>query len=323
MRRMRCVRNVRPGFMRRIGVAGITATKRRCVSSTAQLVSHVDVSHVDDGTFEATSADLGWGRVYGGQTMAQAAAACIRHAGPSRTLHQFSCHFLKGGDVTLGMRIETEELAAGRSFSFVHARALQAGQPILTMTATLQTPEPGLDHQSHKGGLLPEWSSPHNCTSLAEHMQPFLQTKISNQKLRDLYSDQAPIEMRPAVFVSPWDHKPRPPQRAIWMRVKGPLPDDAAVHQRLLTYISDWSLLETAIFPHDAALWSPKTRVASLSHTMHFHRPFRADEWLCHVMISPSASGARGFARGEFYTEAGVLVASTAQEGLMRWNKKG
>ena len=126
------------------------------------------------------------------------------------------------------------------------------------------------------------------------------------------------FEMRPVEFVSSWDPTPRPASRAVWLRVKGSLPDELAVHQRLLAYMSDWCMLETALFPHDVALWQPRVRVSSLTHTMHFHQPFRIDEWLIHVIESPSASGARGFARGEVWSESGVLVASTSQEGLMR-----
>ena len=102
------------------------------------------------------------------------------------------------------------------------------------------------------------------------------------------------------------------------MRVRGPLPDDRALHERLLTYLSDWSLLETALFPHGASLWSKDVTAASLTHSMHFHAPVRADEWLCHAMRSPAASGARGFCLGEIWSESGVLVASSSQEGLIR-----
>lgn len=288
--------------------------------ATASLVSHVDVQSDGENSFHAESLDLGWGRVYGGQTMAQVVAACQRIAGPSRVLHQFSCHFLAGGSVKQDLRIEATELASGRSFSFVHARAMQDSTPILAMTASLQTPEDGLDHQREllSNGVRPsEWGNPRELKSLGEHMAPVLET-LPSPRMRALYSGSAPIEMRPAQFVSHYDKTVRPPRRALWLRVKGPLPDELAVHQRLLAYLSDWGLLETALYPHSVSLWSSDVRAASLTHSIHYHRPFRADEWLCHVMESPSAAGARGFATGEVYTEAGVLVASTAQEGLIR-----
>lgn len=198
----------------------------------------------------------------------------------------------------------------------VHARMAQEGASVLAMTASLQTPESGFEHQD--GALKAEWRKPHECTSLAEHMRPILERHKVPTKLRAIYSDEAPVEIRPVEFVSPFDRTVRPPRRAMWMRAKGPMPDELAVHQRLLAYLSDWSLLETALFPHPTALWGTDVRAASLSHSMRFHQPFRTDEWLCHAMYSPAASGARGYALGEFWSEAGVLVASTAQEGLIR-----
>jgi acyl-CoA thioesterase-2 len=295
----------------------VRARRHLHVATPAELVRHVDVQpRGDPGTFVGRSVDLGWGRVYGGQSMAQCVAACQYAAGPSRTLHRFDCTFLKGGDVNLDMEIETEEITSGRSFSAVHARMAQAGKPVLAMTASLQTPEEGFVHQC--GELLPEWRTPHELPSLAEHMQPLLEKMRVPAKLRAIYTEAAPIEMRPVEFVSPWDRTVRPPHRAIWMRAKGPLPDDPAVHQRLIAYMSDWSLLETALFPHPSALWGTDVRAASLTHTMTFHAPVRADEWHCHAMRSPAASGARGFALGEFWSEGGTLVASSAQEGLIR-----
>ena len=290
-------------------------------TASASLVRHVDAwrSIHPANKFTAKSVDLGWGRVYGGQTMAQAVAACQHTAGPSRVMHHFSCHFLAGGSVSHDVDIEVSELASGRSFSFVHARALQAGKPILAMTASLQTPEPGMVHQRALGGrtLDPTWRTPHELPSMSEHMAP-LMDRLPNARMRAIYSRESPVEMRPVEFVASWESAPRPPRRALWFRVRGALPDELSVHQRLLAYISDWGLLETALYPHDAALWSKEVRTASLTHAMHFHQPFRCDEWLCHVMESPSSSGARGFATGEIWSEGGVLVASTSQEGLIR-----
>ena len=304
---------------------------RRLSTSPLNLVRHTDVKPLGDGAFVGSSIDLGWGRIYGGQTMAQTLSACQQLAGPGRALHYFSCQFLRGGDVNQDVNVEAQLLTSGRSFAAVHARALQSGKAILAMTASLQSPDSwdGFEHQPAHG-LRPEWRSPNELPPLAESMRPHV-GKFQSETLRQLYSEDGPyrwgIEMRPATFVSPWDRSPREPSRAVWIRYVGaePLPPpevDPFVHQRLLAYASDWGLLEAAIFPHNASLWTD-VRAASLSHTMYFHQEhFRVDQWLCHAMHSPAASGGRGFCTSEIWTEDGVLVASCAQEGLMRPHKK-
>ena len=189
--------------------------------------------------------------------------------------------------------------------------------PILTMTASLQSEETGLEYQQPAAGVSPEVPRPEALRSLEEHMAPFLHRVP--ERMRGLYSGSSPLEVRPTEFHVPWDAKPRPPSRAFWLRARGALPDDLHLHQRLLAYVSDWGLLETSLMPHPKALWNPDMQCASLSHGIHFHRSFRLDkQWLCHVMTSPSSSGGRGFALGEVWTEDGVLVASTSQEGLIR-----
>ena len=281
------------------------------------LVRHVDVRHVEGNAFSGKSVDLGWGRVYGGQTMAQAVSAAQAVAGANRDLHQFTAHFLKGGDVARDILFDTDVLSGGRSFTVVHVRAKQQDRAILSLTASFQAPELGLESQTIKA-LQPEWRRPDELQSLEEHMAPYLERMP--KRLARLYMD-GPIEIRPSTFAAPWDESHREPQRAFWVRLRGGVPDDPRVHQRLLTYISDWGLLETALLPLPTAAWLPHMQVASLTHSVHFHHPsrFRLDgEWLCHVMTSPVAAGARGYAMGEVWTEGGLLVASTSQEGLIR-----
>eukprot|EP00966_Prymnesium_polylepis_P247612 5725751-Prymnesium_polylepis.1 len=289
------------------------SSAKNMLTRTAGLVRHVDVEP-QAGAFVGRSVDLGWGRVYGGQTMAQGLAACQRQA-PRRAIHHFSCLFLRGGRVDRDMRFEATALTSGRSFSAVQGQALQDGEPVLAMTASLQTPETGMEHQE-VAALRPEWGRPDELRSWDEHMAPFLDRVP--QKLRALHEAQ-PVEFRPAEFVAPWDTTIRPPHRAFWVRMREALPDDPQVHERLLTYISDWAMLETSLMPHPTAFTRPEMQMASLSHSVYFHQPFRLDrQWLCHAMHSPVSSGGRGLTLGEFWTEDGVLVASTAQEGLIR-----
>eukprot|EP00520_Triparma_pacifica_P004365 CAMPEP_0118650916 /NCGR_PEP_ID=MMETSP0785-20121206/10500_1 /TAXON_ID=91992 /ORGANISM="Bolidomonas pacifica, Strain CCMP 1866" /LENGTH=283 /DNA_ID=CAMNT_0006543319 /DNA_START=103 /DNA_END=950 /DNA_ORIENTATION=+ len=271
---------------------------------TAALVKHVNVEKVleraSSGIYIGHSVDLGWGRVYGGQTMAQALSAAQHLVGDSRRLHQLSCNFLRPGDVKHDIEFEGDVVADGKSFAVAHVRALQKGKHILTLTASLQTPEEGLEHQyqhrfSRDGKKLrPEWGTPNELKSIYDHMQPFL-GQIPPQ-LQPLYQHPQPIEVRPSEFVPPWDQTARNPVRSNWVKSRLQLPSDPNVHQRLLTYISDWSLLETSVFPHDGvAMWQKNMQMASLSHSMVFHRDFKLDEqWLCHAMYSPTSSGGRG-----------------------------
>ncbi len=302
--------------------------------AVAGLVRHTSVARSDavsrsvarsDGAsrFVGRSIDLGWGRVYGGQTMAQALAAAQEVAGPERPVHQLSCHFLRPGDVDLDVELEAEVQMQGRSFMCVHVRALQHEKPILLMTTSMQTPEEGIEHQSPAAGaaaLRPEWRSPAELQPLEELMAPHLQSRVP-RRLRALFEPgRSPFEIRPTEAFFPWEAAPRPPRRAMWLRARAELPDERGVHDRILTYLSDWGLLETGLQPHDGlSAWSPELQVASLNHSVHFHRPFRLDtEWHCHVTHSPVSHGGRCFVNGEIWSERGELVASTAQEGLTR-----
>jgi acyl-CoA thioesterase-2 len=230
-----------------------TAGARRMATSTAgymsNLIHHVDVKPLDNnlpannviGVYVGHSVDLGWGRVYGGQTMAQGLAACQQLAGADRSIHHFGCHFLAAGDPSLDIRFEAEALSNGRSFSAVHVRALQRASPILAMTASLQTPETGLEY--HEGGLQPEWKCPEELVPLIDHMEPFLSKHAPERlvRLKSMFGEHSPFDIRPSEFVAPWDSTVRSDtHRAIWIRARGPLPDDAPIHERLLTYISDW-----------------------------------------------------------------------------------
>jgi len=254
--------------------------------------------------------------------MAQALAACQQIV-PDRSVHEFGCHFLRGGNVDEDIIFQANILMSGGSFTVVHIRAEQTTPGnILSMTASFMKPEEGLQHQwtHRKNGLRPEWLSPEECKSTTELMKPYLD-KIP-PSMRELYANKQPIEVRPTTFNKPWDAQRKEPTRALWIKAREKLPNDQRVQERLLTYISDWGLLETSVFPHDVGMWNPKMQMASLSHSLKFHRDFNIEtEWLCHAMHSPCSGGGRGFAVGEFWNEKGELVASTSQEGLIRLRK--
>lgn len=189
--------------------------------SLKQLIRHVNVEPLEAaGHYLGHSVNLGWGRVYGGQTMAQGLAAAQQAAGPGRSVHHFGCHFLRGGDTKLPIHFETNELTKGRSFSTVHVRALQDDTPILAMTASFQVPEDGLEHQP-SGGLLAEWGRPDDLKSLSELVKPHLE-KIP-ERMRTMYSEEGtPLDLRPAgELVLPWDPAQREPRKAV-VRARGP-----------------------------------------------------------------------------------------------------
>jgi acyl-CoA thioesterase-2 len=198
----------------------------------------------------------------------------------------------------------------GGSFTARRVVAIQHGAQIFTLAASFQKAEPGYEHQSE----MPDVPPPE---SLADEQAVRRADPALPDALRDWLGRPRPFEARPVILDGPGDRPPRPPFDNLWLRARAPLPDDPALHRALLAFASDMSLLDTSLLPHGKSIFS-NVQVASLDHAMWFHRPFRADEWLLYAQDSPSASGARGFNRGAIYKRDGTLVASVAQEGLIR-----
>jgi len=191
-------------------------------------------------------------------------------------------------------------------------KAVQNGKPIFYMTASFQCLESGFEHQN----TMPEVPPPEALMSESEIAQKF--AHLIPEKVRDKFLSQRPIEMRPVAFHNPLQGAVAEPQRHVWFRANGEMPDDLRTHQYLLGYASDFNFLPTALQPHGVGFLEPGMQVATIDHSMWFHRPFNINEWLLYSVESTSASSARGFVRGEIYTQDGVLVASTVQEGVMR-----
>ncbi|MCA9495125.1 MAG: thioesterase family protein, partial [Myxococcales bacterium] len=198
------------------------------------------------------------------------------------------------------------------SFTTRRVVAIQNGRPIFSMSASFQVDEQGYDHQD----AMPEVEGPDGLQSEAELARQWAERVP--EPLRARFTAERPIEIRPVHPNDPIRPEPRDPVRHVWFRAADPLPDDPALHRYVLAYASDFHFLTTAMQPHGRSWLSPGMQVASLDHAMWFHRPVRIDDWLLHVVESPSASGARGLVRGRFFDRQGRLVASTAQEGLMR-----
>ena len=277
----------------------------------ADTLKLLELERIERNYFRGESRDIGSSRVFGGQVLGQAlsAANCTVD---DREVHSLHAYFLRAGDVGAPILYEVDRARNGRSFSNRRVVAVQHGRPIFNMTASFQMPEKGLEHQSR----IPDVPRPDELADMAD-IPDAIMRKIP-VKMRRFLQHKRPVEMRPVEPVDLVSRTPREPFRHMWIRAIDTLPDDPDLHRNLLAYISDYQLVGTAILPHGVRWEEDHVQMASLDHAMWFHRPFRVDRWLLYSMESPNASGARGLATGRFYDENGALVASTAQEGLIR-----
>jgi acyl-CoA thioesterase-2 len=247
--------------------------------------------------------------VFGGQVLAQALVAASRTV-EGRLVHSLHAYFLRRGDLEVPIVFEVDRSRDGGSFTSRRVVAIQHGQPILTMSASFQVAEPGLDHQS----AMPEAPPPESLRDLADIEAEVIERMP--HRVTGYFRNQRPFEFRAVNPLEYLTRDKRPAAKQVWFRVVGSLPDDPALHRCLLTYVSDYHLLATATMPHGVNFL--ELQVASIDHAIWFHRDLRLDEWQLYSMESPSASGARGFSRGSIHARDGRLVASVAQEGLIR-----
>lgn len=278
----------------------------------ANLLSLLNLEKIEEGLFRGQSEDLGLRQVFGGQVVGQALYAAKETVPEDRLVHSFHSYFLRPGDSLKPIVYDVEVLRDGNSFSARRVAAIQNGKPIFYMTASFQAPESGYEHQKS----MPEAPSPDGLPSeleIAHKLSHLLPQPLKEKFLRD-----KPLEIRPVEFHNPMKGHVAPPARQVWIRANGRVADDLRVHQSLLGYASDFNFLVVALQPHGVGFLEPGLQVATIDHSMWFHRPFDMNEWLLYSVESTSASSARGFVRGEFYTQDGVLVASTVQEGVMR-----
>jgi len=250
------------------------------------------------------------GRVFGGQVLAQSLVAAMHTVPADRTIHSMHGYFLRPGDVAHPITFSVDRLHDGRSFTTRRTQAYQNGEPILSLIASFQTHDDGVEHQVEMPDDLPD---PESLPSTAEVLGEF------DHDVARYWSSQRAFDVRhiPSPIYLTVDGA-RAPRQAVWMRAFGRLPDDPNQHRAALAYASDYSILEPVLRAHGIAWASPGLKVASLDHAMWWHRDARVDEWLLFVQESPSASGGRGLTLGRIYTRAGVLVASVAQEGMVR-----
>lgn len=284
------------------------------MSDTAltRLLALLDLERAGEDIFTGISPPEPVQRVFGGQVLSQALVAATRTVDSRRLCHSFHAYFLRPGDPKVPIRYEVDRSRDGASFSARRVVALQNGLQIFILAASFQKSEEGFEHQSH----MPVVPQPE---SLEDDQQVLLRDETLTGAARAWVARERPFETRSVLGRGPLgESRPaRAPLDHIWLKTRGAVPDDPVLHRVLLAFVSDMSLLDTSLLPHGKSIFSA-VQVASLDHAMWFHRPFRADEWLLYVQDSPSASGARGFNRGAIYTREGALVASVAQEGLIR-----
>jgi acyl-CoA thioesterase-2 len=278
-----------------------------------ELIGLLRLERLEDDLFRGPSRDIGTTRVFGGQVLGQAIQAA-QYTVEERGVHSLHAYFLREGDHTAPIVYTVDRSRDGRSFSARRVVAIQHGQPIFTMSASFQSPEPGVDHQL----LMPAAADPETLPDLSR-LAPEVTAVVPEKIRRILMRTAGPFEFRAeeplAVFGA---SGATAPVTQMWFRIPVRLPDDDLLHRAMLAYVSDYGLLTSALAPHGLNFGEGRLQLASIDHAMWFHRPFRVDDWLLYRCDSPSASGGRGLGFGSIFRRDGTLVASAAQEGLLR-----
>jgi acyl-CoA thioesterase II len=277
----------------------------------SDLLDLLDLESLEFNIYRGRNRDIGSGRVFGGQVMAQALVAARRTVDGEREAHSVHGYFILPGDLAASIVYFVDRLRDGKSFTTRRVTAIQHGRAVFNMSASFHRAESGIEHQS----AMPDVPAPEELRTELDMIRSA--ADLIPAAVRPILTQDRPMDIRP-VGNDPFDATPREAVRHTWIRAVGGMPDDPLSHQAVLAYVSDYGLLTTAIQPHGLTIRDPRLQAASLDHAIWFHRPFRMDEWLLYTTDSPAAAGARGFARGSVFTREGSLVASVAQEGLLR-----
>ncbi len=275
------------------------------------LLDTLDLEPLEHNLFRGRSPQVGWQRVFGGQVIGQALVAACRTV-EDRQPHSLHAYFLLPGDPAVPIIYEVDRIRDGRSFTTRRVVAIQHGAAIFSMSASFHGDEPGYDHQA----TMPDVPSPEELPGEHE-MRDTIMPKLP-PPVRAYFMRERPIEIRPVEFGRYAGGAAGKPAFHVWIRATRRLPDTPELHQCVLAYASDMLLLDTSLIVHGRTVFEKTIQAASLDHAMWFHRPFRADDWLLYAHDSPSASGGRGFSRGLIFDRNRNLVASVAQEGLIR-----
>jgi len=279
-----------------------------------ELLSILDLETLEHNLFRGLSPQVGWQRVFGGQVIGQALVAANRTV-EGRMCHSLHAYFLRAGDPAVPIIYEVDRIRDGGSFSTRRVVAIQHGHAIFSMGASFHKEEGGLEHQM----AMPEVPPPEDLPSEAE-LKDLLMERLP-EPVKAYWQHERPIEIRPVDLSRYLSPENRAPSQQVWIKATGDLGEDLALHQCVLAYASDFTLLDTALIAHGRFVFDPNLMLASLDHAIWFHESFRADDWLLYVQDSPSSGAGRAFCRGTLFTRDGRLVASTAQEGLVRERK--
>ncbi len=278
----------------------------------AELVRLLELERLEVNLFRGESRDIGAPQVFGGQVLGQSLKAACMTVEPGRAVHSLHAYFLRRGDFNAPIVYFVDRSRDGQSFTSRRVTAIQHGEQIFNMAASFQVEQSGVEHQL----AMPEVPAPETLSDPALPARATLEQLP--ERMREFYGRARPFEFRRVEPIDLASPQKAPPLQHIWFRAVDRLPADPVLHRCLLAYASDYYLLSTSMLPHALQALSSNVVHASIDHAMWFHRPVQVDEWLLYAIESPSASGSRGYSRGSIFTRAGVLVASTAQEGLVR-----
>ena len=281
-------------------------------STMDRLIETLNVEKLEENLFRGMSPQNGWQRVFGGQVIAQALMAAQRCVESDRRVHSLHAYFVRPGDPSVPIVFQVERTRDGSSFTTRRVVAVQHGKTIFAMSCSFQIEEPGYDHQM----VIPKVPQPEELMGESEFREVFLAQ--APDTVKRYWGRERPIEIRPVSLTHYISNEKLDPTAHIWVRTTGPVPDDHHYQSAVLAYLSDMTLLDTSLYPHGTSIFNPEIQPASLDHAMWFHRPSKLDDWLLYTQDSPSASGARGMTRGSIYGRDGTLIASVAQEGLIR-----
>ena len=276
------------------------------------LLATLDLEPIEIDIFRGRSPQVGWQRVFGGQVIGQALMAAQRTIETGRSVHSLHAYFMRPGDPSVPIIYQVERIRDGSSFNTRRVVAIQHGKAIFALSCSFQIEEPGFDHQVP----MPDVQAPE--TLLGEQQIKDQYLAHAPSAVRKYWERERPIEIRPVSLKHYFSNEKLEPRQDVWVRATGPVPDDRLYQAAVLAYLSDMTLLDTSLYAHGTSIFDQSLQVASLDHSMWFHRPDKLDDWLLYTQDSPSASGARGLTRGSLFTRSGVLIASVAQEGLIR-----